>query len=127
MNLPIILKFENFYLLWQETLLRVPKIYKYSIGNTLDKHLLFALENIYLCLQEEDPSRKLLYLKKANSEIDISKFLLNICYKNKSISSGQLENLTSSILEIGKILGGWKKGINDKGTLMSQTKQKVSK
>ena len=95
-------------------MLLFPKVYKYSIGNTLDKHLLFALENIYLGLQEEDLLKKLIYLKKSNSEIDITKFLLNICFKNKSISSGQLQVLTEAVIEIGKIIGGWRKGILEK-------------
>lgn len=114
MSIPIILKFESTYLEWQKILLNFPKPFKYGIGNSLDIHLLSSLENLYLCLQEDNTERKLVYLKKANAEIDIVKFLLNICFKNQCISDKQLEILSQQLLEIGRIIGGWKKALTDK-------------
>jgi hypothetical protein len=114
MNLPIILKFKALYLIWQEHWQRFPKAHKYSIGLKLDQHLLVAIESVFLCLQEDDPARKLAYLRKANSEIDVAKFLLDLCYCNKSLSAKQLESLSEATIEIGRILGGWKKGLLEK-------------
>jgi hypothetical protein len=51
---------------------------------------------------------------EAISKNDIIKYLLQIAFENKLIKEKQYLELSNKLQEVGKILGGWKKGIDVK-------------
>lgn len=53
-------------------------------------------------------------LGKTISRLDIVKFFIQIAWENKLIPTEQYIELTNSLQEIGKQLGGWKKGLETK-------------
>jgi hypothetical protein len=48
------------------------------------------------------------------SKNDILKYLLQIAYENKFVKEKEYLELSGKLQEVGKILGGWKKGIEIK-------------
>jgi hypothetical protein len=53
-------------------------------------------------------------LDKTNSRLDILKFFLQIAWENKSIHSERYVEISQKLEEIGRMLGGWKKGLQKK-------------
>lgn len=51
---------------------------------------------------------------EAISKNDIIKYLLQIAWENKIVKEKEYLKLSAKLQEVGKILGGWKKGIEDK-------------
>jgi len=53
-------------------------------------------------------------LGKAISKLDILKFFIQLAWENKLISTDQHIELSQNLEEIGRQLGGWKKGLEAK-------------
>lgn len=53
-------------------------------------------------------------LGRTTLKLDILRFFIQIAWENKLIPTGQYIELTNSLREIGKQLGGWKKGLETK-------------
>lgn len=60
------------------------------------------------------PEQKVSVLCKAISWLDLLKFFLQIAWENKQIPNNKYLELSQRLEEIGRILGGWKKGIISK-------------
>ncbi|MBP6908751.1 MAG: four helix bundle protein [Candidatus Pacebacteria bacterium] len=58
-------------------------------------------------------------LKELITILDTLRFLFQLGYESKLIPEKKYIELSTPLIEIGKMLGGWKKGIDDK---MTQTK-----
>jgi hypothetical protein len=68
------------------------------------------LENIFISIylpQETKISRLII----AISKLDGIKFFLQIAWENKCLSNEKYLALSEKLEEIGKMLGGWKRGI----------------
>lgn len=50
----------------------------------------------------------------AISKLDGVKFFLQIAWENKCLKDDRYLNLSEKLEEIGKMLGGWKKGVEEK-------------
>ncbi len=59
------------------------------------------------------------YIVEAIATLDILKFLLQIAWEGKSLGFGNknFEKISLELNEIGKILGGWKKGLSKRENL----------
>ena len=108
--LPIIQKFVSVYKLWSEIKIHFPKTSRYTLGAKIDGYFLETIEVLfiasYLSKQEKIP-----YLKKASVKLDLLKFFLQIAWESKSLEKKQYIVLSVPLNEIGKMLGGWIKGI----------------
>jgi len=60
------------------------------------------------------PEQKIILLGKTISRLDILKFFLQIAWENKLISNEKYIILSQSLEEIGRMLGGWRKGLQNK-------------
>ena len=55
-------------------------------------------------------------IRELISTLDTLRFLFQLGYESRLISEKKYITLSTPLIEIGKMLGGWKKGIDDKLT-----------
>lgn len=55
--------------------------------------------------------QKLTFLQKISIKLDLLKILLRLSSETKCLDNNQYQSLTSQLLEIGRMLGGWIKNI----------------
>ena len=85
----------------------MPRTARYTVGTRIEYHFLNLLENIYQSYYAQ-PDKKLEKIIKCINETDLIKFLLQIAWENKLIKDTQYIEISTKIIEVGKILGGWK-------------------
>lgn len=56
-------------------------------------------------------TEKVRYLNESISRIDKFRFFAELAWENKLIKDRDLGELASNLQEIGRVLGGWKKGL----------------
>jgi hypothetical protein len=79
------------------------------------------IENLFLSVLEMTfssaylpPEPKIAALGKTISKLDVLKFFVQLSWENKLISTEQHIELSQKLEEIGRQLGGWKKGLETK-------------
>ncbi|MEK7116897.1 MAG: four helix bundle protein, partial [Patescibacteria group bacterium] len=79
------------------------------------------IENIFLLVLEMTfslvylpPEPKIIMLSKTISRLDVLKFFIQIAWENKLISTEQHIEMSQKLEEIGRQLGGWRKGLETK-------------
>lgn len=112
-DLPIIHKLIEIYKLWQEFLPNFPKSSKYTLGEKVDRYFLETIELIYLA-SYQPAEKKLVYIEKSSSKLDLTKFFLRIAWETKSLDNRKYILLSEKLDEIGKMLGGWIRQIKEK-------------
>jgi hypothetical protein len=98
------------YLLWMIIVPHIPKTSRYTIGTRIENKFLDLLECAYRSYFTEK-DRKLEYINRCIVILDTLKFLVHIAWEAKIISHKQCEDMGLKLDEIGKMLGGWKKGL----------------
>ncbi|MDP1706696.1 MAG: four helix bundle protein [bacterium] len=83
------------------------------MGQKIDNFFLDSLEMIFASIYLP-PEQKMPLLAKAISKIDAVKFFLQIVWENKLIAAEQYSELIMKLQEIGRMLGGWRKGLLNK-------------
>lgn len=101
------------YQLWHSTVAHIPKLHRYTFGGRIDKLFLDALEILFRA-QYAKPEQKLQYLIAGSGKIDLLKFFLQIGWESKLIDNKKYLALSTELDEIGRMLGGWKKGLETK-------------
>ncbi len=107
-SLPILSHLVNCYKVWYELFVHIPKSSKYTLGEKIDALFLETIELIFIA-QYTKMEQKPIVLQKANTKFDLLKFLLQILWDIKAISTNQYGLLSEKLNEIGKMLGGWLK------------------
>ena len=83
------------------------------MGQKIDNLFIEALElvfdSIYL-----PPEHKIILLTKAITCIDLVKFFIQFSWEDKLITTEKYSQLLSDIEEIGRMLGGWRRGLQNK-------------
>ena len=83
------------------------------MGGKIEDYFLGLLENIFISIYLP-PGTKISRLIIAISKLDGIKFFLQIAWENKCIPSEKYSTLSEQLEEIGRMLGGWKKGLEKK-------------
>ena len=99
----------------------MPRIGRYTTGARIENHFLDLLELIYQAYYVNLKNKSEIIIR-AISKNDIIKYLLQIAYENKLIKEKEYLELSQKLQEVGKILGGWKKGIEAKIKTPTQNK-----
>ncbi len=109
-DIPILSKAYDFYKLFSLYLGSFPKAKKYTLGQKIDSITLEVIELIIVAgyLPRE---QKLVYLQKVSVKVDLLKLLLRLASETKCLDNNKYQQLTSQLLEIGKMLGGWIKTV----------------
>ena len=106
-------KAKSAYASWFSIVPNIPKTYRYTLGGKIDGYFLELLECIFTALYLS-PERKIPRIEQAMSKLDGVKFFTQIAWENKCIPNAQFVTLSEQLEEIGKMLGGWKKGLEKK-------------
>jgi hypothetical protein len=79
----------------------------------IEEYFLNLLENIFIS-QYLSGENKINRLTIAISKLDGVKFFLQIAWENKCLPNEKYITLSTHLEEIGRMLGGWKKGLLNK-------------
>jgi len=108
-----LLKAKTAYSVWFKIYNDFPKAHRYILGGKIEDYFLGLLENIFISIYLPTES-KIPKLIIAISKLDGVKFFLQIAWENKCLKDDRYLNLSEKLEEIGKMLGGWKKGLEKK-------------
>lgn len=100
------------YLVWVNIVAHIPKGPRYTIGARIENKLLYLLKITYLAYFTEK-EKKVPKITECIFTLDVIKFLVQIAWEAKCISHKQYEEMATMLHESGKILGGWKKKMED--------------
>ena len=106
----MISKGKEAYQYWLAVQKNLPKIERFGIGQKIDLIFLNILELTYSA-SYLPPPQKAIELGKVISRLNILKFFLQIAWENKFIHTDKYAGLSEKLEEIGRMLGGWRKGL----------------
>ncbi len=118
----MLVKAKEAYAIWFKFLNDFPKVYRGTLGAKIEHYFLELLECIFTCLYLPH-ERKAARLALAISKLDGVKFFLQLAWENRCLSDEQYARLSEKLLETGRILGGWKKGLEAKTPAQKREKQ----
>lgn len=109
----MLIKTKVAYALWFKILVDFPKIYRYTLGGKIENYFLELLEMIFVLLYLT-PEQKYSRLALTIAKLDNLKFFLQLAWENKCLTDTNYSSLSISLDEVGRMLGGWKKGLEKK-------------
>ena len=116
--MPVIQRLVSVYKLWLEFQNNIPKKLRHTLGEKIDSCFLDAIALLltasYLSKEQKSP-----YLQKAGNKLDILKFFLQIAWEIKTIDNKKYILLSEQLNEIGKMIGGWSKGLQKRNPAYS--------
>jgi hypothetical protein len=111
--IPVVLKLKDAYKIWQEYLKHFPKQNRYTLGSKIDSIFLSSIEFCFLASYAPKEA-KIPFLNKTISRIDLLKLLLQLAWEIRTIDTKKYIHLSEHLAEVGRMLGGWKKGLESK-------------
>ncbi|HUT96093.1 MAG TPA: four helix bundle protein [Candidatus Paceibacterota bacterium] len=110
----VLVKTKEAYQSWHKNLVNINRLDRYTIGAKIDDTFLLLLELIFRACFAYDKFEKLSLTSQAIGKNDLLKFLLQISWEQKILSYTIYGSLILFLDEIGKMLGGWKKSLQEK-------------
>ena len=101
------------YQVWLSLYRDFPKVERMGIGQKIEQAFLDALELTFRA-RYLSPVEKLPVLDRAISKLDVIKFFVQMAWENKLIPMDKYPVFLVQLGEIGRQLGAWKKGIQEK-------------
>ncbi|MHB1316487.1 MAG: four helix bundle protein [Minisyncoccota bacterium] len=90
-----------------------PKVERFGIGQKIENSFLDVLEltfaSIYLVSEQ-----KILMLARTIAKLDNLKFFMQLAWESKLMSTEKYAGISKELEEIGRMLGGWRKGLFEK-------------
>ena len=90
----------------------IPKGARYTMGKRIENKFLDLLELSYTAYFTPK-DKKMEKIAECVLVLDILKFLISITWEAKLISHKQYEEMAIKLDEVGKMLGGWKKSLEN--------------
>lgn len=112
-SLPILQKASSAYKLWHETLQNFPRLERFTLGVKIDGLFDEVLEYILLAGYSAK-AQKLPIVQRATTKLDAVKFFVNIAWELKALDSKKYILLSEPLTELGRMLGGWRKQLENK-------------
>jgi hypothetical protein len=108
----ILVKVKEGYLVWMNITPHIAKGARYTIGARIENKFLDLLEMSYLAYftQKEKKAEK---ITECILVTDTLKFLVSVAWEGKLISNNHCQTVAISLEEIGKMLGGWRKSLDN--------------
>ncbi len=103
---PVVVATYKLYLGFAPLLYRFPKLYRYSLGQTMEQHILGILEGVFEANALPRPLRELPVIK-AHTHCELLKLLIRLAVELHILDNTQYFQCTAQLQEIGKMLGGW--------------------
>lgn len=111
----MVLQLKNIYGLWQDHLTHFPKQNRYTLGNKIDEVFLLAIEYCFLA-SYAGKETKIIHLERCISRVDLLKLLLQLAWEIRALDTKKYIALSEPLEEVGRMLGGWKKGLETKNS-----------
>jgi len=109
----VIIKQKETYRTWLVLYKNFAKVERFGIGQKIEDNFLTVLELTftasYLSIEQ-----KIILLTKVISKLDTLKFFMQLAWETKLIPTDKYTNLGVQLEEIGRQLGGWRKGLQTK-------------
>lgn len=109
----VLLKEKETYRLWLPLHRDFPKVERFGIGQKIEQSFLGVLEltfaSVYLASEQ-----KILMLSRTIAKLDNLKFFMQLAWESKLIPTEKYANISKNLEEIGRMLGGWRKGLQTK-------------
>lgn len=106
----VILKEKEAYSLWIKLHKDFPKVERLGVGQKIEQSFLAVLEltftSAYLPFDQ-----KIVLLGRTISKLDVLKFFLQLAWESKLVPTEKYADLSGRLEEIGRMLGGWRKGL----------------
>jgi len=109
-DLPVLQKVNDAYKVWHELLPGVPRLTRYSLGEKIN-WLFIELIELILMAAYSSRDQKSEIIQKASIKLDMLKYFLQIAWELKAMDNKQLGRISPPLVEVGKMLGGWKKQV----------------
>ena len=109
----VITKQKEAYQYWLILHRDFPKTERFNLGQKISVLFINILEMTFTA-SYFPPDQKIIELEKIISRLDILKFFIQLAWENKLIPNKKFIELSEKLEEIGRQLGGWKKGLNKK-------------
>jgi len=103
------------YKVWHKFLPNFSRTSRFTLGTKIDNLFIKTIEFIFIA-NRLSKEQKLPFLQKANSTLDLLKFFLQIAWEIKALDNKKYIIISEHLNEIGRMLGGWQKGIAQKKT-----------
>ena len=107
------MKQKETYQLWLTIHRNFPRVERLGIGQKIENVFLDVLEMSFACVYLA-PEAKIVLLGKVISKLDTLKFFIQLAWEGKIIPHDKFIELSTKLEEIGKMLGGWRKGLQTK-------------
>ena len=111
--MPVIEHTVSVYKLWYEYRDHFPKKSRYTLGDRIDSLFIEIVELLWSA-SYQSKNEKLPTIIEAIRKVDAMKFLLRIAWEIKILNNQKYTTLSEHLYEIGRMLGGWKKGLESK-------------
>jgi len=108
----ILSRIKEGYLVWMDLVPHIAKGARYTLGARIENKFLDLLELSYIAYFSEK-ERKAGKITECILITDTLKFLISIAWEGKVISNKQCEDVAIKLEEIGKMLGGWRKSMDN--------------
>ena len=107
------MRLKDTYNLWQHYLVDFPKQNRYTLGNKIDDVFLVAIEFSFLA-SYASLDTKIIHLERCISRVDLLKLLLQLAWEIHALDNPKYITLSEQLGEVGRMLGGWRKGLDTK-------------
>ncbi len=101
----------------------MPRTERFGLGSKIDLLLLDLLELLrkatYTPIHE-----KIIILENASIKIDSIRFFIQLLWETRLMPQEQFLSLGTDIEQIGKMIGGWKKGLLQKTSVVNAEERK---
>ena len=91
----------------------MPKLERFGIGKKIDQLFLQVLE-LSFSSSYLPPEQKIISLSRTISRLDVLKFMIQLAWESKLIPNEKYIELSKMLDEIGRMFGGWRKGLQNK-------------
>ena len=111
--LPVIEHALAVYKLWHGYRNDFPKSSRYTLGDKIDATFVLILEYLFIA-SYQGRNGKLPTILIAVRKIDLLKFFLRIAWELQALDTKKYALLSERADELGRMVGGWKKGLEAK-------------
>jgi len=103
---PIVVATYKLYQSFAPLCVRFPKIYRYSIGQTIEQEIMSLLRTVFEANSLPRPLREMPVIR-ANSHCELLKLLIRLALELDLLNHTQYFQFSTHLQEMGKMLGGW--------------------
>ncbi len=111
--LPVLEKAKTVYKKWIEIHRNIPRTQKFGIGSKIDFLFLDFLELLRKAMYTP-VNKKVELLEDVSGRIDSIRFFFQLLWEAHLVPDNQYISLGSEIENLGKMIGGWKRGLISK-------------